>query len=54
MKQLCQQYLDKGIMCPRNIEKGLVTTAAINNIDHDHLLLQLNVCFMKQVYHCIK
>ena len=33
-RQLCQ-YLDEGIVCPRNIEKGLFTVAAIDNVDHD-------------------
>ena len=34
-KQLCQQYLDEGIVCPRNIVKGLFTIAAIDNVDRD-------------------
>lgn len=28
-RQLCQQYHDEGIVCPKNIEKGLFTVAAI-------------------------
>ena len=34
-RQLCQPYLDEGIVCPRNIEKGLFTVAAIDNVDYD-------------------
>ena len=37
-------------MCSRNIAKGLFTIAAIDNVDQTHLLLQLNVRFMEQVY----
>lgn len=28
-RQLCQQYHGEGIVCPKNIEKGLFTVAAI-------------------------
>ena len=34
-RQLCQPYVDEGIVCPRNIEKGLFTVAAIDNVDYE-------------------
>ena len=34
-RQLHQQYLDKGIVCPRKIEKGLFPVATIDNVDCD-------------------
>ena len=34
-RQLCHPYLDEGIVCPRNIEEGLFTVAAIDNVDYD-------------------
>ena len=34
-KQLCQQYLDKEIGCPRNIERGLLTVVVIDNVHYD-------------------
>lgn len=53
-RQLCQQYHDEGIVCPKNIEKGLFTVAAIVMKMTNHLLLQLNVRFIEQVYQYTK
>ena len=33
-KQLCKKYQEKGIVCPP-LRKGLFTTAAIDNLDHN-------------------
>ena len=33
--QLCAKYIKEDIVCPRALQKGLFTTAAIDNIDHD-------------------
>ena len=33
--QLCAKYIKEDIVCPPALEKGLFTTAAIDNIDHD-------------------
>ena len=34
-KQMCEKYKQEDIVCPPSLTKGLFTTAAINNIDHN-------------------
>ena len=34
-KALVERYLEEGLVCPSVLRKGLLTTAAIDNIDHN-------------------
>ena len=34
-KSICQRYKQEGIVCPPNLPKGVFTTSAIDNLDHD-------------------
>ena len=34
-KQVCTKYSEEGLVCPPTLIKGLFTTAAIDNIDHN-------------------
>ena len=49
-EQPFQQYDDEGIVFSRNIEKGLFTAAAIDNVGVTHFLLEPSVRFTEQVY----
>ena len=32
---VCQDYIENGVVCPPHIPKGIFTTAALDNLDHD-------------------
>ena len=34
-KQLCRSYQNQGVFCPPSLKKGIFTSAAIDNIDHN-------------------
>ena len=34
-KQLCKLYQNEGVVCPPSLKKGIFTSAAIDNIDHN-------------------
>ena len=49
---VCHQYEQDGVICPANICKGLFTTAAVDNINHNPSLTTAHEYFMVQVFRC--
>ena len=49
-KKLCQQYLNEEIVFPKNIEKGLFTVAAIDNVDYDPSSTTAKYSFHGSIY----
>ena len=51
---VCRRFKEDGVLCPIKLRKGLFTTSAIDNIDHNPSLNTAQGLFMELAFPCFK